>query len=155
MIAPQKQNAKNKDGEEDGTMMPSNKAQFEFAILPPAPRSLDPLPTLRERYLAAIKDDHYPWARRHHRHRFTEYDQFRAIWQDELWHWLYGDNPRGIGSLTVFAWKVQHARISNGGRNTNCLNWSNKNQRLYLGDGLLDYLGLLKDEVERLYSSPS
>ena len=106
---------------------------------------------LKTRYLDAIKNLYCPWAEVHPRRRFSEFDQFRTIWTDELWKWIFGDNPRQVSSLTEFAWAVQHDRISEGGRNTICLNWSDKNQRVYLGDGLLEYLGLLKDEVEKHY----
>lgn len=110
-----------------------------------------PCAGLRERYLEAIKGGYWPWAERHPRVRFSEYDKFRAIWMDELWHWLFGENPRQVYSLTAFAWKVQHERMSEGGYKSVCLNWSDRNQRVYLGDGLLEYLGLLKDEVESIY----
>jgi len=109
---------------------------------------------LRERYIAAIKDGYFPWAKRHPRHRFAEYDEFRPIWSHELWQWIFGDNPRHVDTLTAFAWAVQHHRISEGGYKSTCLNWSDKNQRLYLGDGLLEYLGLLKDDLESAYSKP-
>jgi hypothetical protein len=111
-------------------------------------------PGVRERYLEAIKGGHWPWAQVHPRARFSEYDGFRAIWADELWQWLYGGNPRRVHCLTAFAWAVQHARMSGGGRSAVCLNWSDRNQRVYLGDGLLEYLGILKDEVKRVYGQP-
>lgn len=103
--------------------------------------------TLRVRYREAVAHLHCPWADRPPSYRFAEYDQFRAIWCQELHQWLYGDNPRGVHSLTQLAWKVQHARISDGGRIFNCLNFSDRTQRVYLGDGLLEYLGLLKDDL--------
>lgn len=112
--------------------------------------------TLRARYLEAIGKRAWPYCgpqydNPHPKHRFAEYDQFRAIWTDELWKWLFGDNPRKIYSLTQFAWDVQHDRISEGGYKSTCLNWSDRNQRVYLGDGLLEYLGILKDDVEAVH----
>jgi len=109
--------------------------------------------SLRERYRKSVAGIYCPWAEIHPRNRFSEYDQFRTIWIDELYQWLYGENPHQVYSLTAFAWRVQHARMSDGGHKCVCLNWSDRNQRVYLGDGLLEYLGLLKDEVERIYGT--
>lgn len=107
--------------------------------------------TLKAKYLDAIKDLYCPWALRHPRHRFAEYDKYRAIWCEELVKWRTGPDPWKFNGLTDFAWRVQHERISEGGQYFNCLNWSDRRQRVYLGDGLLEYLGLLKDEVKRVY----
>ncbi|MEM7700061.1 MAG: hypothetical protein AAF236_16830 [Verrucomicrobiota bacterium] len=107
---------------------------------------------LRSRYLEAIKDGYWPWAERHPRDRFSEYDQFRKIWCSELHNWLFGDNTREVSSLTEFAWTVQHDCLSGEGKSIICLNWSDRNQRVYLGDGLLEYLGLLKDDIEAAYT---
>ena len=105
---------------------------------------------LRTKYLDATKGLYCPWAEIPPRKRFAEYDEWRAIWVEELRAWLYGGNPRQVGSLTQLAWKVQHDRIGEGGRRFYCLNWSDRSQRVYLGDGLIEYLGVLKDEVERM-----
>ena len=115
------------------------------------PLATMPCSGLRARYLEAIKGGFWPWAERHPRNRFGEYDQFRGIWCAELRNWLFGDNARQVYSLTELAWAVQHDRLSDGGKKIICLNWSDRNQRVYLGDGLLEYLGLLKDDIEAAY----
>lgn len=122
-------------------------------LFPEVPSVATETATLRERYLAAIKGIYCPWADRHPRNRFAEYDRFRSIWTEELHRWLFGDNALKVYSLSEFAWRVQHQRISEGGRLLNCLNFSDRRQRVYLGDGLLQYLGLLKDDVEKLYKN--
>jgi hypothetical protein len=108
------------------------------------------LGTLKERYDLACAGGRI-WSPADARKRFVEYDRHRLTFCHELWLWLYGSNPRKLYSLTAFAWSVTHSPINGGGITTWCLDWSDRRQRVYLGDGLIEYLGLLKDEVERIY----
>ena len=103
--------------------------------------------TFRERYTAATARC---WSPRRADRRFAEFDSYRAQFAHGIWDWLFGANQHGVDSLTALAWKMTH-EINDGGRSTRCLDWSDKKQRLYLGDGLMEYLGLLKDEVKRVY----
>ena len=82
------------------------------------------------------------------RERFGEYDGYREIFIEELESWLGGSNPREVKNLEDFAWKVQGVRISEGVKNANCLDWDSRKQRAHLGDGLLEYLGLLESRVK-------
>ena len=103
-----------------------------------------PSPTLRDRYNAACKRCwHPPTARR----RFSEYDQFRAAFTSAIDDWIYGENTIKAHSLSDLAWKVL-ANHNDG--STTCLDFNERTQRLYLGDGLLNYLGLLKDDLKAL-----
>lgn len=130
----------------------SSDSQLAFctAEMEAAEQNITVTQSLRLRYLEAVRGLYCPWSMVSPRYRFTEYDQFRSIWTHEIWQWLYGSNPLKCHSLTDLAWKVQHERISEGGYKCTCLNFSDRNQRVYLGDGLLEYLGLLCDDVRAL-----
>lgn len=101
---------------------------------------------LRQRYNEAVKST--AWKPGTARRRFTEYDQYRALFCREIEAWLYRGNPRATYSLCALAWKVTHEVVNDGGRGLKCWTWSDRNQRAYLGDGFLEYLGLLREAVK-------
>lgn len=144
----------------------TSKTAFELATVPKSPPSLQVVPrsqawgrvlprSLGIRYRTAVQDLYTPWAEISPADRFEEYDEHRAVWAEELYSWLYRGNPRGIRCMTHFAWDIQHERLSQGGTCTVCLNFNTRSQRFFLGDGLLQYLGLLKDDMETLYGEPT
>lgn len=103
---------------------------------------------LRRRYIDACERC---WDPVKARARFAEYDEYREVFCREMYAWLYGTNPRAIDTLTGFAWEVTHTPINEGGKFLRCLDFSDRKQRVYLGGGLLEYLGLLKDAMEEVY----
>lgn len=88
------------------------------------------------------------------RRRLSEYDQFRAAFWHALYDWDYGSNKYRANTLSELAWAVLH-EINEGGTRTHCLNWSDTRQKLFLGDGLVHYLGLLRDDLRSLYEPKS
>ncbi len=123
----------------------------ELGLTGAEPRAEDAL-SLRERYMEACAGCYHPLRARR---RFNEYDAHRAVFASEIHAWLYEGNPREAGGLTHLAWQVLHEKINDGGKNTLCLTWSERNQRAYLGDGLFQYLQLLCGEAKKVYGQPT
>lgn len=88
------------------------------------------------------------------RRRFAEYDEFRSRFWHAIHDYDYGNNVYEANSLSELAWAVLHD-INEGGTRTHCLNWSDHKQKLYLGDGLTTYLGILRDGIRSLYAPKS
>jgi hypothetical protein len=104
---------------------------------------------LLKAYAAACQQ--HVWNPRVARARFAEYDAYRAVWCSALHAWLYGESPYDASTLSRLAWLVAWDTINEQGKYIRCLDFNERRQKLYLGDGLLLYLGLLKDEIERTY----
>jgi hypothetical protein len=98
----------------------------------------------RARYIEAVKEC---WNPGEARRRFPEYDQYHETWWREIVAWKFGDNPREFGSLTQLAYKIAW-EINDGGKYLNCMDFNERKQRVYLGSGLIQYLGILCDEIE-------
>lgn len=111
------------------------------SIAPPSASS-----ALRERYRRQAEAD--CWNPRAALARFTEFDAHRERFIAEIKEWLHGGNRRGVHSLGEMAWEVVHAINHEHGKQMLCLDFNEKRQRVFLADGLMQYLGLLKDDVE-------
>ncbi len=99
---------------------------------------------LRNKYREACKEC---WNPREAVRRFAEYDRYRPQFVAALRKWIQEERPT---SLTKCVWHC--CWEFNEGKYLNCLDFSERRQKIYLGDGLIEYVKLLLEEIERVYA---
>ena len=98
---------------------------------------------LRAKYAEAVQRC---WSPAKARARFAEYDRYRPQFQTAIRAWNRARRPT---SLRKMIW--QTCAEFNARRYVNCLDFNERKQRFYLGDGLFEYVLLLVEEIERVY----